>query len=95
MTLSVKWLARAQQQRDTVIDDIAYFLQNPKAAIDLGDLIEDKVQMLAQDGMRFRPGRVPGTHEYVLTPAYILVYRIRPRLKRLEILNFLPSALNR
>ena len=55
----------------------AYIAQdNPRAAIDMGDLLIQKAAQLDQHPMLGRVGRVKGTRELVAHPNYILIYRI-------------------
>lgn len=87
----VKWLPRALKDRDAQIDYIAD--NSPQAAIDQGDRIEHKVNMLADYPEMGRSGRKRDTRELVInqTP-FIVVYRVRPRAQRVEILRVLHGA---
>lgn len=60
--------------RDAIFDHIA--LDNPVAALDLDELIEEKADGLLENPRRGRPGRVPGTLELVVHRNYILVYQL-------------------
>lgn len=85
------WTPRAQRARRAAIDYIAQ--DNPMAALGQLDEIERQTDMLlAHPGMG-RPGRVAGTLELVIshTP-FIVVYRLKPRAQRIELLRFLHSA---
>lgn len=67
--------------RPTAIADrksiTAYIAQdNPRAAIELGDMLMQKAEQLDQHPMLGRAGRVKGTRELVAHPNYILIYRI-------------------
>ena len=67
--------------RPTAIADrksiTAYIAQdNPRAAIELGDMLMQKAEQLDQHAMLGRAGRVKGTRELVAHPNYILIYRI-------------------
>lgn len=67
--------------RPTAISDrksiTAYIAQdNPRAAIELGDMLMQKAEQLNQHPMLGRAGRVKGTRELVAHPNYILIYRI-------------------
>jgi toxin ParE1/3/4 len=88
---SVNWLERALDDREAIVSYLAEVLANPIAAVDFGDLVERSVSLISQTGTLFRAGKVPGTYEHVLTPTYVLVYRIRPRAKRIEILRILQT----
>jgi toxin ParE1/3/4 len=87
----IKWLKQALNDRTAIVNYIAYELYNHKAALDFGDLVQDKADLIASTQTLFRQGKTPGTREYVLTPSYILVYRIRPRAQRMEILRILQA----
>lgn len=89
--LKVVWLARALMDRDSQLDHIAS--GRPRAAVDQGDQIERQVDMLADYAEMGRLGRKPGTRELVVvhTP-FVIVYRVRARLQRIEILRLLHGA---
>lgn len=53
---------------------------NPRAAIELGDLLLHKAQLLDAHPMLGRAGRVKGTRELVVHPNYLLIYRIAGRV---------------
>ena len=55
----------------------AYIAQdNPKAAMEMGDMLLEKAELLDQHPMLGRVGRVKGTRELVAHPNYILIYRV-------------------
>ena len=55
----------------------AYIAQdNPQEAIEMGDLLVDKANLLTQQPMLGRVGRVKGTRELVPHLNYILIYRL-------------------
>lgn len=83
------WLKRALNDRDAQLDYIAE--DNPLAAVDQGDHIEDQVDQLLQHPQMGRPGRKQGTRELVIsrTP-FIVVYRIKGR--RIELLRLLHGS---
>ena len=55
----------------------AYIAQdNPRAAIEMGDLLIKKAAQLDARPTLGRIGRVKGTRELVAHPNYILIYRI-------------------
>jgi toxin ParE1/3/4 len=67
--------------RPTAIADrkkiTAYIAQdNPQAAIEMGDMLFEKAQLLDEHPKLGRVGRVKGTRELVAHPNYILIYRI-------------------
>ena len=67
--------------------------RNPLAAIDQGDKIEHQVGQLLEHPDIGRPGRTEGTRELVIsgTP-FIIVYRHKPRSKRIELIRLLHGA---
>lgn len=72
----VKWTRMALANLD---EEAAYLAQqNPQAAADLVDRIEEAVRRLNDFPAMGRPGRVSGTRELVVpdTP-YIVPYRVR------------------
>jgi toxin ParE1/3/4 len=67
--------------RPTAIADrksiTAYIAQdNPRTAIELGDMLMQKAEQLDQHPTLGRAGRVKDTRELVAHPNYILIYRI-------------------
>ena len=89
--MKIAWLPRALEDRNAQVDYIAN--ENPKAALEQGDRIERQIDMLADSPEAGRVGRKRGTRELVVsrTP-FIVVYRIRPRMRRVEILRVLHGA---
>lgn len=87
----IRWLPRAILDRNAQIDYIAE--RNPRAAIDQGDRIEQQIGQLLDHPEMGRPGRVDGTRELVIsgTP-FIVVYRLKPRAKRVELIRLLHGA---
>ena len=74
--MRLEWLPQAQYDFDEIIDYIAE--DNPLAAIEQGDEIENQVAGLLVNRHQGRSGRVKGTREMVIvrTP-YIAAYRIK------------------
>lgn len=60
---------------------------NPVAALELDELIEQKAEALPANPTLYRPGRVQGTREVVVTKNYVMVYRVLG--SRVEILRVL------
>jgi toxin ParE1/3/4 len=60
---------------------------NVAAALSLAKLIRIRAEQLSEPPTLFRKGRVRGTREMVVHPNYVVVYRVRARLKRVEILR--------
>lgn len=68
------WRPAAIADRKAII---AYIAQdNPRAAVELGDMLMEKAAMLDQQPAMGRVGRVKGTRELVAHPNYIVIYRI-------------------
>ncbi|MDG0835723.1 type II toxin-antitoxin system RelE/ParE family toxin [Roseateles saccharophilus] len=89
--MQLLWTARARRQRGAAIDDIAD--QDPISAMAVLDRIEQQTDVLLQQPELGRPGRKQGTRERVIsrTPL-IIVYRVRPRAKRVELLTLLHGS---
>jgi toxin ParE1/3/4 len=87
--LILEWLPTANQDFEDIVDYIA--ADNPIAAIEQGDEIEEQICLLTSYPKIGRPGRVKGTRELVIvrTP-YIAAYRIKG--KTIQILRVLHGA---
>lgn len=72
--LPVHWKIDAQDDLATIIDYIEQ--RNESAAHELFATIVHAAENLPATPYLFRPGREPGTREYVVHPNYILVYRV-------------------
>jgi len=84
--MQVKWLRKALKNLDQELEHIAG--DNPLAARLVAQRIEHAVKLLAENPGMGHPGRVPGTHELAIPKTrYIIPYRVRPRLQRIEILR--------
>lgn len=89
--MKLYWLARASIARRTAIEYIAQ--ESPRAALEQLDHIERQTDMLLLHPEIGRIGRVKGTRELVITHTpFIIIYRIRPRAGRIELLNMLHGA---
>lgn len=84
--MQVKWLRQALKNLD---DEAEYIAQeDPQAARIVVQRIVQTVSYLSDNPALGHPGRVPGTHELVIpNTRYIVPYRVRPRLQRIEILR--------
>lgn len=91
--MNIIWLPTARANRTNAVDYIAR--EHPRTALDQLDEIERQSDMLAIYPEIGRVGRLRGRRELVVkrTP-FILVYRLRTRLKRVEILRLLHGAQN-
>ncbi len=84
--MQIKWLRKALKNLD---DEAEYIAQeDPQAARLVVHRIVQAVSLLSDNPALGHPGRVPGTHELVIPRTrYIIPYRVRPRLQRIEILR--------
>jgi toxin ParE1/3/4 len=89
--MKLVWLARARSARTAAIEYIA--ADSPRAALAQLDQIERQTDMLLLHPELGRPGRIKATRELVIshTP-FIVIYRIRPRAKCIELLNLVHSS---
>lgn len=88
--MKVAWLPRAEANLLQIIEHIAR--DNVDAAVALAKLIRVRAEQLSSPPIPFRKGRVRGTREMVVHPNYLVVYRVRARAKRVEILRVLHAA---
>jgi plasmid stabilization system protein ParE len=72
--MQVVWRPSAMTDRDNIINFICQ--DNPDAAIALDEVFEFKAELAGQQPKLYRKGRIPGTHEIVATPNYVMVYVI-------------------
>ena len=89
--MKLVWLHLAQRLRFAQLNYIAQ--QNPQAALRVDSEIEQQVDHLPEHPDMGRSGRVKGTRELVIqrTP-FILVYRVRAKDSRIEVLRVLHGA---
>jgi toxin ParE1/3/4 len=90
--LIVEWLRKASEDRESLFDYIAE--HNPAAALSLDDQIQRQTLALPDNPELYRAGRVRGTREMILTDNVIVVYRIRPRLKIIQIVRIIGARQN-
>ena len=88
--VQVVWLPRTETNLLDIVEHIAE--DNIPAALALAKLIRVRAEQLSEPPTLFRKGRARGTLEMVVHPNYIVVYRVRARLKRVEILRVLHAA---
>jgi len=89
--MQVEWLRKALKNLDQELEHIAE--DNPLAARLVAQRIEHAVKLLSDNPSLGRSGRIPGTHELVVPKTrYIIPYRVRPRLSRVEILRVFHSS---
>lgn len=84
----IEWLPRAVTDLDAQLD---YIEQDSIQAADVvAERIENQVGQLAQFPDLGRAGRKRGTRELVISrTSLVLVYRVRPKLARIEMLRVL------
>ncbi len=89
--MKLVWLERAVQDRDQHFEFIAQ--DNPSAAITQDERLEQQTALLLTHSDIGRAGRKKTTRELVIsrTPL-VVVYRVRPKLERVEILRVLHSS---
>lgn len=75
----------ALDDRAVIMDYIEQ--DNPIAALELDELIEQKAEALPANPKLYRAGRVRGTREAVVTENYLIVFRVTD--KHVEILRVL------
>ncbi len=89
--MKVVWLPKAIANRDAQIDRIAE--KDPVAAVEYDERIEAQTDQLEDYPELGRTGRKPGTRELVISKThFVVVYRIKERPKRIEILRVLHSS---
>ena len=89
--MKLVWTPRARKARTAAIDYIAQ--DSPRAALGQLDEIERQSDLLIAHPEMGRPGRVDGTRELVINRMpFIVIYRIKPRAKCVELLRFLHGA---
>jgi toxin ParE1/3/4 len=84
--MEIKWLRKALLNLE---QEAEYFVKdNPQAARLVVNSIYHTVSLLRNNPSLGHPGRLSGTRELVIPKTrYIVPYRVRPRLHRIEILR--------
>lgn len=89
--MQVKWLSKALQSLDDEAEHIAQ--EDPSAARLIVQRIINTINLLPDNPALGHPGRIHGTRELVVPDTrYIVPYRVRPRLERIEILRIFHSS---
>jgi toxin ParE1/3/4 len=84
--MQIKWLRKALKNLDDEAEFIAQ--DDPQVAQVVVQRIQQAVALLRDNPALGHPGRLPGTFELVIPKTrYIVPYRVRPRLQRVEILR--------
>ncbi len=84
--MQIKWLHKALQNLN---DEAEYISKDdPQAAQQVVQRIRQTVLLLSSNPSLGHPGRLPGTRELIIPKTrYVVPYRVRPRLQRIEILR--------
>ena len=86
LAMQVKWLTKALQNLNDEADYIAQ--DDPAAAQLVVQRIFDAVNRLPDNPALGHVGRIHGTRELVVSKTrYIIPYRVRPQLNRIELLR--------
>ena len=84
--MEIKWLHKALENLNQEAEYIAK--DNLQAARLVVQHIHHAVSLLSDNPSLGHPGRLPGTRELIIPKTrYIVPYRVRPRLQRIEILR--------
>jgi len=89
--MQVKWLRKALQNLN---DEAEYIAQEDPAAAQLVvQHIVKTINLLQDNPALGHPGRIHGTRELLVPDTrYIVPYRVRPRLQRIEILRIFHTS---
>ncbi|MBN4063644.1 type II toxin-antitoxin system RelE/ParE family toxin [Cardiobacterium sp. AH-315-I02] len=84
--MQIKWLRKALQN---INDEAEYIARDdPQAAQRVVQRIQQTVSLLSNNPSLGHLGRLPGTRELIIPRTrYVVPYRVRPRLQRIEILR--------
>jgi toxin ParE1/3/4 len=89
--MQVKWLQKALQNLDNEAEYIAR--EDPVTARLVVQRIVEAINLLPDNPALGHPGRIHGTRELVVpNTRYIVPYRVRPRLQRVEILRIFHTS---
>jgi addiction module RelE/StbE family toxin len=78
----LEWSAYALADREAIFDYIE--AENPEAAVEVDDRIQEQIEQLGGFPEMGRPGRVEGTRELVVSATpYVVAYRITGRAVRI------------
>lgn len=84
--MEIRWLRKALQNLDQEVEYIAK--DDPQAARRIVQNIYKSVSLLSENPSLGQAGRLPDTRELIIpNTRYIVPYRVRPRLQRIEILR--------
>lgn len=89
--MQIKWLSKALQNLDDEAEYIAK--EDPDAARLVVQRIVNAINLLPENPALGHSGRIHGTRELIVPDTrYIVPYRVRPRLVRIEILRIFHSS---
>ena len=83
--LPLIWHDDALDDLEAIVDFIE--THNPAAARRIGNAIRETAERLPDHPYMYRPGRLPGTREALITPNYVLVYRVSEIIEILAVLH--------
>ncbi|WP_198147452.1 type II toxin-antitoxin system RelE/ParE family toxin [Sphingobium chungbukense] len=83
--LPLIWHDDALDDLERIIDYIE--AHNPAAAQRLGSVIRDTAERLPNHPYLYRGGRIAGTREALITPNYVLVYRVTDIIEVLAVIH--------
>lgn len=83
--LPLIWHDDALDDLERIIDFIE--AHNPAAAQRLGSVIRDTAERLPNHPYMYRGGRIAGTREALITPNYVLVYRVTEIIEVLAVIH--------
>ena len=83
--MNILWTVDAQLDRERIYDYLDEM--NPLAAIELDELIREKVSLLAHNNLMGRIGQKKETRELVVHPHYVVVYDIVDTVRILRVLH--------
>ena len=83
--LPLIWHDDALDDLEAIVDFIE--THNPAAARRIGNAIRDTAERLPDHPYMYRTGRIPGTREALITPNYVLVYRVTDVIEILAVLH--------
>ena len=89
--MQIKWLSKALQNLNNEANYIAQ--DDPAAAQLVVQRVFDAVNLLPNNPALGHVGRIHGTRELVVSNTrYVIPYRVRPQLNRIEILRVIHTS---
>ncbi|MDO7834273.1 type II toxin-antitoxin system RelE/ParE family toxin [Sphingobium sp. HBC34] len=81
--LPLIWHDEALDDLENIVDFIE--THNPLAADRIGNAIRHVAERLPDHPYMYRTGRVPGTREALVTPNYVIIYRVHDIIEILAV----------